>query len=75
MAISAAASSAITWPIKYIEAQLKTGEFPYIEKLLAGRSPLAFIQDTYADLATDERFERGLERILDGVALEIERRR
>jgi AcrR family transcriptional regulator len=59
----------------YVEEQLKTGELPYIEALLAGRTPRVFMQETYADLATEDRFERGLQRVLDGIALEIERQR
>jgi AcrR family transcriptional regulator len=59
---------------KYVEDQLKTGEFPYIEALLAGRTPRVFFEQTYTELATDDRFERGLQRVLDGIALEIERR-
>jgi len=60
---------------KYVEDQLKTGEFPYIEKLLSGRDPREFIQDTYTHFEGDDRFERGLQRVLDGIALEIERQR
>jgi AcrR family transcriptional regulator len=58
----------------YIASQVKTGAFPRVEALLAGRSPRQFFEETFARYAGDDRFERGLQRVLDGVALEIERR-
>jgi AcrR family transcriptional regulator len=59
----------------YITEQLKSGQFPRVEALLAGRSPRAFVEETIEHFAGDERFERGLKRVLDGIALELERRR
>jgi AcrR family transcriptional regulator len=58
----------------YIEEQLRTGEFPHVEALVAGRSPREFFEETLSGFMAEERFERGLERILDGIAREIERR-
>jgi AcrR family transcriptional regulator len=58
----------------YVAAQVKTGAFPRVEALLGGQSPRQFFEDAFARVGSDDRFERGLQRVLDGVALEIERR-
>lgn len=58
----------------YLKAQLDTGEYPHVTELAAGGEPrevFGRIMDTMFD---EERFERGLERLLDGIALDIERR-
>jgi AcrR family transcriptional regulator len=59
----------------YIADQLKTGQFPHVEALLAGRSPRAFVEETIERFAGEDRFERGLKRVLDGIALELDNRR
>ena len=59
----------------YVTEQLKTGRFPRVEALLAGRSPRAFMEETIERFAGEDRFERGLQRVLDGIALELDRRR
>jgi AcrR family transcriptional regulator len=58
----------------YVADQVSTGEFPRVEALLAGRSPLEFLEETYISLGKEDRFERGLRRVLDGIALDLERR-
>jgi len=56
----------------YFDSQLATGEFPHIERLVAGQTTRAVV-DYLMDLGRDEgRFERGLVRLLDGVADELE---
>jgi AcrR family transcriptional regulator len=59
----------------YIAEQLETGQFPRVAALLAGRSPRAFVEEMIERFAGETRFERGLQRVLDGIALEIEKRR
>jgi len=58
----------------YIEEQLGTGEFPHVRALLGDRSPREFLRETLDRFLTEDRFERGLRRVLDGLALELERR-
>jgi AcrR family transcriptional regulator len=58
----------------YIAEQVKTGEFPFVAAMLAGRSPRTVFEEALRAMTAEERFERGLERVLDGIALEIERR-
>jgi AcrR family transcriptional regulator len=59
--------------VAYLETQLKTGEYPHLAAA-AGNDPRAWIGHVI-DMSSDEqRFERSLQRLLDGVALDIERR-
>jgi hypothetical protein len=59
----------------YVAAQLETGEFPHIEELLGDDDPEAVIRRLFSEAwaTIDERFERGLERLLDGIALHLHR--
>jgi hypothetical protein len=52
---------------------LRTGDYPSIERFVEGDDPVqGFMR--FAEVAADpQRFERGLQRLLDGVALELER--
>jgi len=59
----------------YIRTQLHTGEFPHIEALLGGDDPETALRRLIADATADDRFHRGLTRLLDGVALHLERSR
>ena len=59
--------------IPYLEAQLQTGEFPHLAAFSGDDPRAAFMR--VAKLGADEqRFERGLARLLDGIALDLERR-
>ena len=59
--------------VAYMERQLATGEFPRLQAI-AGDDLVGGFQRV-AELATDpERFERGLQFVLDGIALMIEQR-
>jgi AcrR family transcriptional regulator len=59
----------------YIDEQVATGEFPHLEALM----PEAGMSEFWAQLQEagfeEARFEHGLERLLDGIALDLERRR
>jgi AcrR family transcriptional regulator len=57
----------------YLQTQLATGEFPHLAEFL-GDDPAAAIERVMHLASLEERFERGLQRVLDGIALEIERR-
>lgn len=57
----------------YVESQLGTGSFPHIERLLEGDSVRAVLERLAAFGEDEERFGRGLDRLLDGIALSLER--
>jgi AcrR family transcriptional regulator len=60
---------------EYVEAQLETGEFPHIAGLFEEGEDRRETWRRLEALQEDEsRFQRGLDRLLDGVALELERR-
>lgn len=60
--------------LAYVDVQLATGEFPNLAAL-AGDDPRGGFMRV-AQLTTDEpRFERGLQILLDGIELDLERRR
>jgi AcrR family transcriptional regulator len=62
--------------IDYMLHQLTTGEYPHIEELIEREGGVTGLIKRMVAFMTDEsRFERGLERLLDGFALEIERAR
>ena len=57
----------------YLQTQLATGEFPHLAELM-GDDPGTAIERIMHLASLEERFERGLQRLLDGIALHIERR-
>jgi AcrR family transcriptional regulator len=60
--------------IDYLKTQLATGEFPRLQDI-AGDDPAAGFARVMELAGDPDRFERGLQRLLDGIALDIERRR
>jgi AcrR family transcriptional regulator len=56
----------------WIRELLATGEFPHMEALLHGQDPATTIPRLTASFNADERFERGLGYLLDGLALRYE---
>jgi AcrR family transcriptional regulator len=58
---------------EYLEQQLATGEYPHVEEFVGGDDLVTVMERTLTgkDGTRDRRFERGLNRILDGVAAEI----
>jgi AcrR family transcriptional regulator len=58
---------------EYYESQLASGEFPHLADLL-GKDLRKAIPKLAAVVADEHRFDRGLQRLLDGVELELERR-
>jgi AcrR family transcriptional regulator len=60
--------------LAYVEEQLATGEFPHLAALVAKDMTGTFKR--FSAAASDEdRFERGLQMLLDGIELAISRRR
>jgi AcrR family transcriptional regulator len=60
--------------LAYLKAQLDTGEFPHMSAFVGDDAMTAF--ERVMEMAGDPgRFERGLQRLLDGIALDLERRR
>jgi AcrR family transcriptional regulator len=59
--------------LDYLEAELATGEYPHIAELAGDDVRGNF--ERFARIAADEaRFERGLQRVLDGMDLDLRRR-
>ncbi|WP_376773453.1 TetR/AcrR family transcriptional regulator C-terminal domain-containing protein [Nonomuraea endophytica] len=58
----------------FVTSRLETGEFPHIQQLLDGGDAETFVRRLDTQMAGDERFERGLTRILDGIEAELGRR-
>jgi AcrR family transcriptional regulator len=58
----------------YLQTQLDTGEFPHLAEMM-GDDPRAAIERVMHQATNLERFERGLQRLLDGIELHLERRR
>jgi AcrR family transcriptional regulator len=59
--------------LEYVEAQLATGDYPHIAEM-AGDDIRASFERLAAIGADDGRFERGLQRLLDGIELDLRRR-
>jgi AcrR family transcriptional regulator len=59
--------------IAYLKAQLDTGEFPHMSAFV-GDDPMAAFERVMEMAGDPGRFERGLQRLLDGIALDLERR-
>jgi AcrR family transcriptional regulator len=60
--------------IDYIEEQLETGDFPHIRSLIPEEGVAAAFEMIETAFSREERFERGLGRLFDGIELYIERR-
>ena len=59
----------------YLDAQLQIGHYPHTQALLGTGDRLAALARLAAASSNDERFERGLARLLDGVAMDLPPRR
>jgi AcrR family transcriptional regulator len=60
---------------KFTKAQLATGEFPLIEALMGEDEPIAAFSRIAKWFADEERFDVGLEAILDGFEARIARKK
>ena len=59
--------------LEYLHAQLATGDYPHIAEM-AGDDVRATFERIARAFRGEERFERGLQRLLDGIALDLDRR-
>ena len=57
----------------YLEDQLAEGDYPHLQAFLGDDAFATVVREIVEGSAPMERFERGLERLLDGVELEIKR--
>jgi AcrR family transcriptional regulator len=57
----------------YLGAQLGSGDFPHVEEFLDGEDFPTVVRRMISESSANERFERGLGRLLDGIQAEIER--
>jgi hypothetical protein len=53
----------------WVRKLVGTGEFPHIEALFGDEDPAAAIRRLIESTTEDERFQRGLDYLLDGIAL------
>lgn len=58
----------------YMTTQMATGEFPSLEAFVGDDDPATAWRSVAAEVFDDERFERGLQTLLDGIELRLERR-
>lgn len=57
--------------IEYFESLLASGQFPQVESLRQGQDARTAFERVQALMHDPGRFERGLKRLLDGIALEL----
>jgi predicted acyl esterase len=76
---AASAGSAVGLPwlnraVAYIEEQVAAGDFPHLRAMMPEAGMSAFWEQLEEADFEEGRFERGLERLLDGIALSVERK-
>jgi AcrR family transcriptional regulator len=57
--------------LEYFESILASGEFPHVESLRHGEDARTAFERIQSFESDPDRFERGLKRMLDGIALEL----
>jgi AcrR family transcriptional regulator len=66
----------LTEMFEHMRARIATGDYPHLQRALEANRAEGRTDEQLARMATDERrFERGLARILDGIEVELKRRR
>jgi AcrR family transcriptional regulator len=61
---------------EHMRGRIETGNYPHLQRALEANRAEGRSDEDLARMATDERrFERGIERILDGIEVELKRRR
>jgi AcrR family transcriptional regulator len=58
----------------YLTEQLLTGDFPHVREFIGNDDPETAVRRIATAATADERFERGLTRLLDGVELWLSQR-
>jgi hypothetical protein len=59
---------------QYIDDQLATGDYPQLAGLMPEGGMAAVWERMHETDVAEDRFERGLERLLDGIELDLKRR-
>ena len=59
---------------EYIDEQLETGDYPQLAGVIPEGGMAAVWERMHEAEAAEDRFERGLERLLDGIELDLKRR-
>jgi AcrR family transcriptional regulator len=59
---------------EYMTTQLSSGEYPSLEAFVGDDDPATAWRNVAAEVFDDERFERGLQTLLDGIELRLKRR-
>jgi AcrR family transcriptional regulator len=57
----------------YMNQMIATGEYPYLAEFVGGDDFITVARRIFESMDPEERFERGLRRLLDGIGAEIER--
>jgi AcrR family transcriptional regulator len=61
---------------QHMRERIETGDYPHLRRALEAGRAEGIPDEEFARMATDERrFERGLARLLDGIEVELKRRR
>jgi hypothetical protein len=61
---------------QHMRERIETGDYPHLRRALEANRAEGRTDEQLARMATDERrFERGLERLLDGIEVQLKRRR
>jgi AcrR family transcriptional regulator len=60
---------------EFIEGQIATGDYPHLKAVMPPGGLAELWEKLEAANSDEERFERGLRRVLDGIQLELERAR
>jgi AcrR family transcriptional regulator len=64
----------LTQAAEYIEAELASGDYPHLEEIVPEGGMAEIWELMQESEAAEDRFERGLTRLLDGIALDLKRR-
>jgi AcrR family transcriptional regulator len=59
----------------YVEAEIATGDYPHLAEIIPDGGLAEVWERMHESDAAEDRFERGLVRLLDGIELELERAR
>jgi hypothetical protein len=60
--------------VEYMEAEIATGDYPHLAALVPEGGMAAAWDQLQESEAADDRFERGLRRLLDGIELDLKSR-
>jgi AcrR family transcriptional regulator len=60
--------------VEYMEAEIATGDYPHLAALVPEGGMVAAWEQLQESEAAEDRFERGLKRLLDGIELDLKNR-